>query len=556
MSDVNKENIRDVQLKFPEPPSGPGPLDINKDTLTDTAISIDKHHDSSDEILSRSGSEDYIKSEDENESSGNKESKVGEVDDVDISDDKTTVPDKPAAIDASEVSKPVPEDVSTDDISNKLENTRLEDKLEVESNTTDTPEEPKVEVEAVKLDSSDSEDRQEADVNEPESEKNKDGIDTSSIEPKNILNPTDTETTTESDALVADKLASGIGKVEVEDSEKPGNDSLKRDESGDSRTGLENDGVLGEADSTASENSQKHVQLSAPESGGSRDEEPFEIAASKDSQEVQPEVSVAESVEFKVDEEPEPKVEEPSVETPASEDSKEVQPEASIPASPPKSSAETANDVKEGTSKDLESVTQSSADAGNADTSDEDPNAELKEAEPSKAEEIPSKDIDDIESTQDTASNTTYKTAPENTSSTSSTSNDNSTVSLSTKEEPKSEPAKKRPEPEVVLAESVNDSDKVYLYTSFASASPHLMSDTNRVMHMLKAQGIEFELVDLGTNDKARRLWKWRSKERSLPAIVRDDEIMGVSTGYELFVCLFSGFWFANFLGIRRDSGG
>jgi hypothetical protein len=75
----------------------------------------------------------------------------------------------------------------------------------------------------------------------------------------------------------------------------------------------------------------------------------------------------------------------------------------------------------------------------------------------------------------------------------------------------------------------VVDRNKVYLYTSLAGYGIHIVSDTNRLQGILKAYKIDFELVDLGTNDRAKRIWRYRGQGRKLPAVVRDDEVKGVS---------------------------
>lgn len=67
----------------------------------------------------------------------------------------------------------------------------------------------------------------------------------------------------------------------------------------------------------------------------------------------------------------------------------------------------------------------------------------------------------------------------------------------------------------------------IYLYTSLTAGGYHVMSDTNRLMTILKANDIEFTVVDLATNERAKRIWKWRSNGRKLPGVVRDDEVVG-----------------------------
>jgi hypothetical protein len=69
--------------------------------------------------------------------------------------------------------------------------------------------------------------------------------------------------------------------------------------------------------------------------------------------------------------------------------------------------------------------------------------------------------------------------------------------------------------------------EEIYIYTSLANAQFNLNSDTNRMSTILQNNRIEFQLVDLGTNERAKKLWKWRSKGKKLPGIVRGEEILG-----------------------------
>jgi hypothetical protein len=38
---------------------------------------------------------------------------------------------------------------------------------------------------------------------------------------------------------------------------------------------------------------------------------------------------------------------------------------------------------------------------------------------------------------------------------------------------------------------------------------------------MLKAHRIKYEIVDLATDDRAKKVWRWHGKGRKLPGIVR-----------------------------------
>ncbi|CAN6637037.1 hypothetical protein TRVA0_016S00914 [Trichomonascus vanleenenianus] len=72
-----------------------------------------------------------------------------------------------------------------------------------------------------------------------------------------------------------------------------------------------------------------------------------------------------------------------------------------------------------------------------------------------------------------------------------------------------------------------DDEPQIYLFTSFTSGDRRVMGDTHRLHTMLKANDIDFTVVDLATNERAKRLWRLRGKDRRLPAVVREDEIVG-----------------------------
>lgn len=76
-------------------------------------------------------------------------------------------------------------------------------------------------------------------------------------------------------------------------------------------------------------------------------------------------------------------------------------------------------------------------------------------------------------------------------------------------------------------SDSDDDTPNIYLYTSLASGDFHVTTDTHRLAHILKAHAIEFKMVDLGTNERAKKIWRWRGKGRRLPAVIREDEVVG-----------------------------
>lgn len=78
-------------------------------------------------------------------------------------------------------------------------------------------------------------------------------------------------------------------------------------------------------------------------------------------------------------------------------------------------------------------------------------------------------------------------------------------------------------------ANAADNLQKVQLITSFASSDMYLPANTDRIEMILKVNKIPYEIVDLASNDKAKRLVKWTGKDKKLPLVVRDNEIVGVS---------------------------
>lgn len=67
----------------------------------------------------------------------------------------------------------------------------------------------------------------------------------------------------------------------------------------------------------------------------------------------------------------------------------------------------------------------------------------------------------------------------------------------------------------------------VFIYTSLASGTRHMVPDTRRIAAILDAHNVAYECVDLGTDARSKRIWKYRNKQdRSLPGLVRDDVIL------------------------------
>lgn len=102
-------------------------------------------------------------------------------------------------------------------------------------------------------------------------------------------------------------------------------------------------------------------------------------------------------------------------------------------------------------------------------------------------------------------------------------------VSQKTKKMTKSTTARKKKS----ARDKLETHEEIHVYTSLANAQFHLNADTNRMTTILQTNRIDFELVDLGTNDRAKKLWKWRGKGKKLPGIVRGEEILGNLTDLE-----------------------
>ncbi|KAJ8100396.1 hypothetical protein POJ06DRAFT_222513 [Lipomyces tetrasporus] len=77
---------------------------------------------------------------------------------------------------------------------------------------------------------------------------------------------------------------------------------------------------------------------------------------------------------------------------------------------------------------------------------------------------------------------------------------------------------------------AVDEDSKVYIYTSFTGGGMfgrNIMTATNRLQLILKSNGIAFELVDLATNERAKKLWARSSRGKKLPGVVKGKDIVG-----------------------------
>lgn len=66
----------------------------------------------------------------------------------------------------------------------------------------------------------------------------------------------------------------------------------------------------------------------------------------------------------------------------------------------------------------------------------------------------------------------------------------------------------------------------VYVFTSLAGGM-QIVNRTNRLLTILKANGVKFEYRDLGTDEEAKKLWRRYAQGKTLPGIVRGDDFIG-----------------------------
>ena len=74
---------------------------------------------------------------------------------------------------------------------------------------------------------------------------------------------------------------------------------------------------------------------------------------------------------------------------------------------------------------------------------------------------------------------------------------------------------------------SYHTDPNLYLYTSLTAGSSHIITATSRMETILKAHKIQFQALDVATDDKARMLWGRRAGKRKLPGLVRMGNIVG-----------------------------
>ena len=77
---------------------------------------------------------------------------------------------------------------------------------------------------------------------------------------------------------------------------------------------------------------------------------------------------------------------------------------------------------------------------------------------------------------------------------------------------------------------ATHDPKTYFLYTSLAAGSSKIYADTNQLEGLLKAHQVPFEWIDIGTDERAKSIWKRRgiAAGKKLPAVVKDELILGV----------------------------
>lgn len=74
---------------------------------------------------------------------------------------------------------------------------------------------------------------------------------------------------------------------------------------------------------------------------------------------------------------------------------------------------------------------------------------------------------------------------------------------------------------------SYHTDPNLYLYTSLTAGSSQIITATSRMETILKANKIQFQALDIATDEKARMLWGRRAGKRKLPGLVRMGMIVG-----------------------------
>lgn len=152
-----------------------------------------------------------------------------------------------------------------------------------------------------------------------------------------------------------------------------------------------------------------------------------------------------------------------------------------------------------------------------------------------------SRELDDLtsttelkNSTKEASSDEESEESSEEDSSESSDSEDDSDDDDSSSEEDDSEEDSSSDDDDEEAEDDSSDEDEefvqpeIFIYTSFSSAMMNMVSHTNRMALILQAHKIKFTYIDVATDERAKRLWKWKgqAKGKVLPVVVREGEIL------------------------------
>ncbi|KAK6340129.1 hypothetical protein TWF730_001900 [Orbilia blumenaviensis] len=84
------------------------------------------------------------------------------------------------------------------------------------------------------------------------------------------------------------------------------------------------------------------------------------------------------------------------------------------------------------------------------------------------------------------------------------------------------------------MPSEVQDPKVLYIYLSLSSGSSTIDTGLRVLERILKANKIQFSVIDISTDDKARSIWTRRkTPKQKLPALVKDGSVIGDFTEVE-----------------------
>ncbi|ODV68861.1 hypothetical protein HYPBUDRAFT_155891 [Hyphopichia burtonii NRRL Y-1933] len=213
-------------------------------------------------------------------------------------------------------------------------------------------------------------------------------------------------------------------------------------------------------------------------------------------------------------------------------------------------------EAKDTESKDIEAKDTESKDTESKDTESKDTESKDTESKDTESKDTESKDTEskdteskDTESKDTESKDTEYKdTESKDTESKDTKSKDIESKDIETKDESKEEKDETKDETKEIAAEAKPEtkaadddldfdvspeeirkhleSQPVYIFTSFAGGM-QIIPRTNRLATILQANSVKFEYRDLGTDESAKKIWKRSANGRTLPGVVRGDDLIG-----------------------------